>query len=71
VILHRYYLMDNHAHLVVETPQCNLSTFMQNFQTRYVVWFNRRHWRQGHLMQGRFGARLVEADRYLLQLSRY
>jgi len=71
VILHLYCLMDNHAHLVVETPHANLSAFMQNFQTRYIVWFNRRHQRWGHLMQGRYGARLVEADRYLLQLSRY
>jgi REP element-mobilizing transposase RayT len=71
VILHLYCLMDNHAHLVVETPQANLSAFMQNFQTRYIVGFNRRHQRWGHLMQGRYGARLVEADRYLLQLSRY
>jgi hypothetical protein len=63
--------MDNHAHLLVETPHANLSSFMQNFQTRYIVWFNRRHQRSGHLMQGRYGARLVEADRYLLQLSRY
>jgi len=71
VILHLYCLMENHAHLLVETPHANLSAFMQNFQTRYVVWFNRRHQRWGHLMQGRYGARLVEADRYLLQLSRY
>lgn len=71
VILHLYCLMDNHAHLMVETPHANLSAFMQNFQTRYVIWFNRRHQRSGHLMQGRYGARLVEADRYLLQLSRY
>ncbi|MFN8008243.1 MAG: transposase [Terriglobia bacterium] len=71
VRLHLYCLMDNHAHLVVETPHGNLSAFMQNFQTRYVVGFNRRHRRWGHLMQGRYGARLVEGDRYLLQLSRY
>ena len=71
VLLHLYCLMDNHAHLVVETPHANLSAFLQNFQTRYIVWFNRRHQRRGHLMQGRYGARLVEADRYLLQLSRY
>jgi REP element-mobilizing transposase RayT len=71
VILHLYCLMDNHAHLVIATPHANLSAFMQNFQTRYIVWFNWRHQRRGHLMQGRYGARLVEADRYLLQLSRH
>ena len=70
VILHLCCLIDHHAHFVVETPRANLSAFMQDFQTRYVVGFNRRHRRRGHLMQGRYGARLVPADRYLLPLSR-
>lgn len=71
VRLFLFCLLDNHYHLVLETPRGNLSQFMQNLQTRYIVYFNRRHRRSGHLMQGRFGATLVEGDRYLLQLSRY
>jgi len=71
VRLFLFCVLDNHCHLVLETPRGNLSRFMQSLETRYIVYFNRRHQRHGHLMQGRFGAVLVEGDRYLLQLSRY
>ena len=69
--LHLYCLMLNHAHFILETPRANLSRFMQRFQTAYTVYYNRRHRRSGHLMQGRFGAALVDEDRYILKLSRY
>ena len=71
VRLYAYVLMRNHLHLLVETPRANLSRFMQHFNTAYTVYFNRRHRRHGHLLEGRFRARLVEASRYLLQLTRY
>ncbi len=63
--------MPNHFHLVVHTPQANLNRFMQRFNTTYTVYFNRRHNRSGHLLQGRYKALLVDADSYLLELSRY
>ncbi len=66
-----YCLMTNHVHLVVQTPRANLSAFMHRLQTAYTVYFNRRHRRSGHLVQGRFGARLVQEEGYLLKLSRY
>ena len=56
---------------MLETPRANLSRFMQRFQTAYTVYYNRRHRRSGHLMQGRFGASIVDEDRYILKLSRY
>ena len=71
VRLYLYCLMVNHAHFVLETPRSNLSRFMQRFQTAYTVYYNRRHRRSGHLMQGRFGASIVDEDRYILKLSRY
>lgn len=71
VRVYLYVLMGNHVHLLVETPQANLSAFMHQFQTAYTVYYNRRYRRAGHLMQGRFGAVLVQGDRYLLNLSRY
>ncbi len=71
VRLYLFVLMRNHVHLLVETPQANVSAFMHKFQTAYTVFYNRRHRRAGHLMQGRFGAVLVQGDRYLLNLSRY
>jgi len=71
VRLYAYVLMRNHVHLLVETPRANLSRFMQHFNTAYTVYYNRRHRRHGHLLEGRFQARLVEGSRYLLQLTRY
>ena len=71
VRLYLYCLMSNHVHLLVETPMANLGAFMQRLQTAYTVYFNRRHRRAGHLMQGRYGAQLVQGDVYLLNLSRY
>jgi REP element-mobilizing transposase RayT len=64
-------LMTNHVHLLVETPRANLQRFMQGLLTGYSVYFNRRHRRSGHLMQGRYGAQVVENGEYLLGLSRY
>lgn len=71
VRLYLFCLMTNHAHLLVETPRANLSAFMHKLQTAYTVYYNLRHKRAGHLMQGRFGAKPVEGDEYLLTLSRY
>jgi len=66
-----YCLMANHVHVVVETPEGNLGAFMHRLETAYTVYYNRRHGRAGHLMQGRYGAVPVEGDEYLLKLSRY
>ena len=66
-----FCLMDNHLHLVVETPQGRLGRFMQSVLTGYTVCYNLRHRCHGHLTQGRYGARLVAGDEYLLKLSRY
>ena len=63
--------MDNHFHLILETPKANLSDLMRHFNISYTAYFNRRHRRVGHLYQGRFKAIVVEADSYLLELSRY
>lgn len=70
-ICHAYCLMDNHYHLVVETPEGSLSRGMQLLNGVYTQWFNRRHERTGHLFQGRFKAILVEKESYLLELARY
>lgn len=69
--IHTYCLMDNHYHLVVETPEPNLSQAMQLFNVTYASWYNRQHQRNGHIFQGRFKALLVDADAYLTVLSRY
>jgi len=70
-ICHAYCLMTNHYHLLIETPNADLSHGMQLFNGVYTQWFNRRHDRVGHLLQGRFKAILVEKESYLLELVRY
>jgi putative transposase len=58
--------MGNHFHLVVVTPQANISTFMEQLQGRFAQYSNWRHQRVGHLFQGRFRAVLIENDIHLL-----
>ncbi|MBP8119603.1 MAG: transposase [Burkholderiales bacterium] len=70
-VCHAYCQMTNHYHLVVETPDANLSKGMRQLNGVYTQLFNRRHQRVGHVFQGRFKAILVEKDHYLLELARY
>ncbi|MBI5740863.1 MAG: transposase [Nitrospirae bacterium] len=69
--LHAYALMDNHYHLLVETPKANISRVMQNINTSYTVYINRKYQRSGHLFQGRFKGIIVDKDAYLVTLNRY
>jgi len=70
-LCHAYCLMSNHYHLVVETPDGNLSKGMRQLNGMYTQASNRRHGRVGHLFQGRFKAILIDKDSYLLELTRY
>ena len=64
-------LMDNHYHLLIQTPDGNLSKGMRQLNGVYTQASNRRHRHVGHLFQGRFKAILVDRDAYLLELARY
>ncbi|MBN1472126.1 MAG: transposase [Syntrophaceae bacterium] len=66
-----YALMPNHFHLLLCTPKGNLSNFMRHFNISYTGYFNRKYKRAGHLYQGRYKAFLIDADHYLLEVSRY
>ncbi|MDD5219805.1 MAG: transposase [Candidatus Bipolaricaulis sp.] len=70
-ICHAYCLMTNHYHLLVETPEANLSRGMRHLNGVYTQAFNRRHMRVGHVLQGRFKAIVVEKESHLLELARY
>jgi hypothetical protein len=63
--------MDDHYHLLLETPQANLSRAIRHLNGVYTQRFNRCHTRVGHLFQGRFTSILVEKETYLLELCRY
>lgn len=71
ILIHSYVLMDNHYHLILETPQGNLLKVMHGINSGYTGYFNRRYKRTGHLFQGRYKAILVDKDNYLIELSRY
>lgn len=66
-----YCLMENHYHLVFETPEANLSRGMRQLNGIYGQRFNRRHDRVGHLFQGRYKGILVEREGHLFELARY
>jgi putative transposase len=63
--------MSNHYHLLLSTPEGNLSQIMRHINGGYTTYFNNRHNRAGHLFQGRYKAILVDADPYAGELSRY
>ncbi|UCD19157.1 MAG: transposase [candidate division WOR-3 bacterium] len=71
VVLYAYAMMSSHFHLVVQTKRGNLSEFMRRFNICYTGWFHYRYGTCGHLYQGRYKSCLVDADSYLLELSRY
>ena len=64
-------LVDNHFHLLLKTGNVPISTLMLRLLTGYVVSFNRRHKRTGHLFQNRYKSILCQEDSYLLELVRY
>jgi len=69
--VHAYCLMDNHYHLLIKTPQANLSRAMRHINGVYTQQYNREHQLDGALFRGRYKAILVDSDAYLLHLSKY
>ena len=70
-VCHAYCLMSNHYHLLIETPDANLSKGMRQLNGVYTQTYNRANDKAGHVFQGRYKAILVEKEAYLLELSRY
>jgi putative transposase len=66
-----YCLMNNHVHLLIETPQANLSEGMRALHSGYAQTFNLRHGRVGHVFQGRYGAVLMERDAQVCAAAAY
>jgi putative transposase len=60
-----YCLMDNHLHLLLETPKPNLASGIRRLHGDYGRWFNDRHDRSGHLFQGRYGAKRIKSESQL------
>lgn len=69
--LQAYCLMSNHVHLQIETIQHHPKDMMQMLNSRYAMYFNKRHELEGHVFQGRYGSELIDSIDYLLEVSRY
>ena len=70
-LCHAYCLMNNHYHLVIETPEINLPKGMRQLNGIYTQLYNRRHRTVGHLFQGRYKAILIQKESHLLEVCRY
>jgi REP element-mobilizing transposase RayT len=66
-----YCINPNHFHLILSPLVENgIEKFMQRIGG-YTRYFNEKHKRSGVLFQGKFKSKLIEDDRYLIQLSAY
>jgi REP element-mobilizing transposase RayT len=70
-ICHAYCLMNNHYHLLIETPDGNLSKGMRQLNGVYTQTFNIRHKRVGHLFQGRYKSIVIQKESHFLEVCRY
>lgn len=70
-LCHGFCLLEDHYHLLIETPEPTLSRGMARLNMTYSQWFGRRHSRRGHLFEGRYHTKIIEKDRWLLALCRH
>lgn len=66
-----YCLMGNHFHVLVQTPEPNLSRGVQYLKSSYAQWFNTRHDHWGHVFGGRYKSPLIQQDAHLLRVFKY
>jgi REP element-mobilizing transposase RayT len=65
-----YCLIPNHYHLMVQTPDANLSRCMRHLNGVYTQKYTMAHGCDGTFFRGRYKSILVDADNYVLQLVR-
>lgn len=67
-----FVLMPNHFHLIVYVVRENgISQYMQRVLDAYTKYFNTKHERSGHLLQGPFQIVHIKDNKQLLYLSAY
>lgn len=69
--IYAYCLMSNHVHLLVYDNGQDISKIMQSLNLSYVIYFNKKHDRSGHLFQDRFKSVMVKKDAYFVEVSKY
>jgi len=70
-LCHAYCLMNNHYHIIIETPEGNLSKGIRQLNGVYTQILNKKYQRVGHIFQGRYNAILIQKENHLLEVSRY
>lgn len=68
---HCYCLMQNHYHLLVETPHADLPDGMRDLNSAYATRFNTAQALAGHVFQGRYDSRVVHTQEHALEVARY
>ena len=71
VWVNAYCLMSNHYHLLLHDEDGRLDRAMRHIDGVYTQWFNRKYRRDGALMRGRYRSRVVQSERYLVEVVRY
>ncbi|WBW97853.1 transposase [Oceanirhabdus sp. W0125-5] len=66
-----YCLMGNHVHLIIDSNGADISKIMHSINLSYVLFYNKRYKRHGHLFQERFKSKVIVDNRYLKTLSKY
>lgn len=69
--LYAYCLMGNHVHILLKEKEEPIGMIMKRLTTRYVIWYNRKYQREGHLFQGRYKSECVEDEEYFFSVIRY
>ncbi len=69
--VYAYCLMDNHLHIHLDPKGYDISKFMHSINTSYVLYYNKKYKRHGHVFQERFQSRILDSDRYNLAVSAY
>lgn len=69
--LFAYCLMDNHVHILLAEQEEPIATIIKRISSSYVMWFNKKYGRCGHLFQERFKSEIVDNDTYFLTVLRY
>ena len=69
--MYAWCIMGNHYHLLLKTPEDNLSEGMHRINMGYGEWYNKARGRHGHVFQDRFFSILITQDSHLLEASRY
>lgn len=69
--LYAYALMDNHYHLVMQTPNKSLASIMHRLNMGYSKYFNWKHQHSGHVFQGAYKSVNVKDETQMLAVMRY